>query len=370
MMWRFPRFARQVPQQFARRVMRRVAPGHPRAADPQLGTAAGPESVSMAAARTAATAALVLAAAACGPADVAPTAPAATAPSLARGGSDAPATATRFAPDVISDAREQWRITFTPDGRTAYFAASDRFFPFSRQATIYVSYLGRDGWSAPEVASFSGTYSDIDPFLSPDGRRLYFSSIRPVDGVARRDIDLWVVERTPSGWGEPRWLGPEVNSPADELYPSVDARGTLYFASGPQFPQPGAHFDIYRAERRGSGFAPREALPLTVNTVPTAGGGLQDAWEFNPEISVDGRTLVFTSLRPGGYGLGDLYVSHLRGGRDGEWTPARNLGPLVNTRADEYHPTLTRDRRTLYFVRRGPAPGDFYRIGTRALDLR
>lgn len=276
-------------------------------------------------------------------------------------------TAERFAPDVISDAREQWRITFTPDGATAYFASSAAFFPFTRQATIYVSHRMKGAWTTPEVASFSGTYSDIDPFLAPNGQRLYFSSIRPVDGVLRGDIDLWYVERTPDGWGEPVHLGPEVNSPADELYPSADARGTLYFASGPFFPQPGRHFDIYRAERRGDGFAPREALPLTVNTVPVAGGGLQDAWEFNPEISVDGRTLVFTSLRPGGYGLGDLYVSHLQ--PDG-WTPARNLGPLVNTAADEYHPTLTRDRRELYFVRRGPAPGDFYHIDTRALDLR
>ncbi|MDF1502910.1 hypothetical protein [Roseisolibacter sp. H3M3-2] len=279
----------------------------------------------------------------------------------------APAVPAVFAEGTISDAREQWRITFTPDGKTAYFASSAAFFPFTRQATIYVSHLADGAWSAPEVASFSGTYSDIDPFLAPNGQRLYFSSIRPVDGVARGDVDLWMVERAPGGgWGEPVWLGPTVNTPtADELYPSVSADGTLYFASGPFFPQPGRHFDIYRAARDGDGFAPREALGPGVNTTPVAGGGLQDAWEFNPEISVDGRTLVFTSLRPGGYGLGDLYVSHLE---RGAWTAARNLGPVVNTAADEYHPTLSRDRRALFFVRRGPLPGNFYRVSTRVLD--
>jgi Tol biopolymer transport system component len=271
-----------------------------------------------------------------------------------------------FAPGVISDGREQWRITFTPDGKTAYFAASDFFFPFTRQATIYESHLRGGAWSTPVVASFSGRYSDIDPFLSPNGQRLYFSSIRPVDGVTNGDIDLWMVERTADGWGEPIHLGPEVNSPtADELYPSVSANGTLYFASGPFFPQPGRHFDIYSAERSGDGFAPRQALGPGVNTAPVAGGGLQDAWEFNPEISVDGKTLVFTSLRPGGYGLGDLYVSHLH---QGEWSAARNLGPRVNTAADEYHPTLSRDRRTLFFVRRShPNDGDFYRVSAQDL---
>lgn len=277
----------------------------------------------------------------------------------------ASAEAEVFAPGVISDGREQWRITFTPNGKTAYFATSDGFFPFTRQATIYVSHYERGAWTAPEVAPFSGTYSDIDPSLAPNGRRLYFSSIRPVDGVVNGDVDLWVVERTAHGWGEPVHLGPEVNRPdADELYPSVDASGTLYFASGPLFPQPGKHFDVYRAEREGDGFAEREALGAGVNTEPVAGGGLQDAWEFNPEVSVDGKTLVFTSLRPGGYGLGDLYVSHLRGG---EWGPARNLGPSVNTASDEFHPTLSRNRQDLYFVRRIPRRGDFYRIDTRDL---
>ncbi len=279
------------------------------------------------------------------------------------------APAAIFAPGVISDAAEQWRITFSANGKTAYFASSPQFFPFTRRATIYVSHLESGAWSTPQVSSFSGQYSDIDPALSPDGQRLYFSSIRPVNGMPRADIDIWMVERTPTGWGEPIHLGPEVNTPAaDELYPSVAANGTLYFASGPFFPQPGRHFDIYRAVRLGNGFATREALGPAINTVPSAADvSLQDAWDFNPEISVDGKTLIFTSLRPGGYGLGDLYVSNNIGG---EWTPARNLGPAVNTASDEYHPTLSRNQQTLYFVRRIPLRGDFYSIDTRQLDLR
>ena len=305
--------------------------------------------------------ALAVLLAACGnPADIA--GPAA----LDRTASFGTVAAAVFAPGVISDGREQWRITFTPDGKTAYFAASDFFFPFTRRATIYESHLEGGAWSTPVVAPFSGRYSDIDPFLAPNGQRLYFSSIRPVGGVMKGDIDLWMVERTADGWGEPIHLGPEVNSPtADELYPSASAGGTLYFASGPFFPQPGRHYDIYSAERAGDGFAPRQALGTGVNTAPAAGIGLQGAWEFNPEISVDGNTLVFTSLRPGGYGLGDLYVSHLH---QGEWSPARNLGPRVNTAADEFHPTLTRDRRTLFFVRRShPTPGDFFQVAAKDL---
>jgi Tol biopolymer transport system component len=270
-----------------------------------------------------------------------------------------------FAAGVISDTNEQWRITFTPDGRTAYFSESAGFFPFTRQATIYMSRRVSDRWSDPQVASFSGTFSDIDPFISPDGDRLYFSSIRPVAGVTRGDLDIWMVSRTAAGWGDAIRLGAEVNTEADELYPSASADGTLYFASGPRAPAAGRHWDIYRAASSPDGFTMRENLGAAVNTSPSSSdANLQSAWDFNPEISVDGKTLVFTSLRPG-FGFGDLYASHLR---DGAWTPAQNLGPAVNSAADEYHPTLSRDGEELYFVRRGPAPGNFYVISTKRIS--
>ena len=276
-------------------------------------------------------------------------------------GTPAPDIATIFAEGVISDANEQWRITFTPDGGTAYFTESPGFFPITRRATIYLSQVTGGRWSEPTVAPFSGTFSDIDPFVSRDGERLYFSSIRPFAGATRGDLDIWMVQRTGSGWGEPIRLGDEVNTAADELYPSASSDGTLFFASGPRAPAPGQHWDIYGARRAGSGFAQREKLGPGVNTTPSpSDANLQSAWEFNPEISADGRMLVFTSLRPG-FGFGDLYVSHFR---KGAWTPAQNLGPAVNTTADEYHPTLSRDGRALYFVRRGPAPGNFYVIST------
>ena len=283
---------------------------------------------------------------------------------------DAPATAELFAPGVISDANRQWRITFTADGKTAYFSESEGFFPATRQAWIYVTHLVDGAWTTPEPASFSGTYSDIDPFITPDGQRLYFSSIRPVDGVTRGDIDIWYVERTPDGWGEPVRLGDEVNGPLDELYPSASARGDLYFAAGPFGPTPSTDWNIYVAERAGAKgtFAPRQPIAAVNTDLPWNPANPTADWEFNPEISIDGRTLVFTSLRPGGYGYGDLYVSEYR---DGAWTAPRNLGPAVNTAADEYHPTLTRDG-VLYFVRNDFAAhvGDFYRIDARRVGLR
>jgi len=269
-----------------------------------------------------------------------------------------------LAPGSISDNRWQWRITFTPDGDTAYFAVSDDFFPASRRATIVTSHRRQDGtWSTPSVAPFSGTYSDIDPFITPDGSRLYFSSIRPLNGRAKPDLDLFYVERTADGWTDPVRLGPEVNSDLDELYASATSDGTLFFGVGPSAPTPDADWDIYHSRPTGGGFAPREAV-AEINTDlsfdtddPTAD------WEFNPEISPDGRTLIFTSLRPGGFGRGDLYITRYDGTR---WSEPVNLGAPVNTSDDEFHPVISRDGRTLYFGRTifEPVlvPGDLYHV--------
>lgn len=246
----------------------------------------------------------------------------------------------------------EWRFTTTPLGTTAYWAVSDDFFPFTRQATIVTSRWSHGRWSAPEVAPFSGTHSDIDPYVSPDGLTMFFSSIRPVNGVERADIDLWMMRRTWTGWGAPIHLGAQVNSAGDELYPSIDIWGNLYFASDRD-----GQFDIYRSRRKLNGtFGPAEKVAGGVNS--------PDFWEFNPEISWDGSTLLFVGLwHEDGYGAGDLYVSQLR---NGLFTPKRNLGPCINTDQDEFHPTLSRDGRSLVFVRRtGEAPSDFFRVRLR-----
>lgn len=271
-----------------------------------------------------------------------------------------------FAPGVVSTEQEEYRITFTPDGRTAYFARSAVFFPFSRQATIMQTRRTATGWSEPVVATFSGRYPDLDPFVTSDGSQLYFSSIRPVGGEVRADADVWVVDRTPAGWSEPRHAG-AVNEtgtnaggePVDDLYPTVTPDGTLYVGSNRDGGVGG--WDIYSARPApGRTYGPARNLGPRINTA---------AWEFNPALTAHGRVLVFTRLAAFGPPLGELQAS-VRLGR--HWTPPCAL-TAVNTGADEYHPSFSPAGGTLYFVRRGlteDAQGDLYSIPTWAILAR
>ncbi|MCS7169106.1 MAG: hypothetical protein NZ949_00625 [Candidatus Kapabacteria bacterium] len=73
------------------------------------------------------------------------------------------------------------------------------------------------------------------------------------------------------------------------------------------------------------------------------------AWEGHPAVSPDGQWLVFASDRPGGWGGLDLYAS--RRSPDGEWEAPENLGPQLNTAADEAMPWFLPDGRLLFASR-------------------
>jgi hypothetical protein len=220
--------------------------------------------------------------------------------------------------------------TFSPDGKTAVYVKTGSGLVESRRV--------KGGWSEPAPLPFSGAASrDGDPFLSPDGSRLYFWSTRATSdgGSIAGSSDIWVAERRADGWGPPRRLGPPVSDAAGEPFPAVAADGTLYFGSA----RPGGRggVDLYRARPSAGGYAPPENLGIAINT---------SAVELDGYVSPDQDVIVFASDRPGGYGKLDLYVSHRM---VGGWSPARNLGRAVNGPDDEFCPQLTPDGRLLIF---------------------
>ena len=103
----------------------------------------------------------------------------------------------------------------------------------------------------------SPAYSTADPALSPDCRRLYFAAQAP---GGQGGWDIYYCDRTPDHqWSAPQNLGPEVNTPHDERYPSISPDGTLYFASKGYGDT--THFDL-QAYAQGQ----RTLLPYPVNS--------------------------------------------------------------------------------------------------------
>jgi len=238
-----------------------------------------------------------------------------------------------FGEGVISTRDYESSITFTPDGKVAYFVKSTPDLSFR---VILMSRLEKGKWTTPEVASFSGEYSDSDPCFSPDGTKLYFASRRPVEGTApKADNDIWVVEKTSSGWGAPRHLS--MNTASQETSPAVTADGTLYFSSN----RPGGKgaADIYRAKLVNGDYTAAENVGEPINAP-------------GPEVQVfvtpEDDMLILAALgRPDGQGSLDLYLSRRV---DGAWSKVINLGNKINSQGVDSAPRISADRHTFYWT--------------------
>jgi Tol biopolymer transport system component len=238
-----------------------------------------------------------------------------------------------FEPGTISTGDHETHPAFTPDGKTLFFLKNSPTFSFW---TIVVSHFRNGQWSTPEVTPFSGQYRDADPFVTRDGSKLYFISDRPAAGKTTSDLDIYVVERTNSGWGEPRNLGEPVNSVGNEWYPTVAADGTLYFGSD----RPGGKglTDLYRCKLVNGKYQSAENLGEAINT---------EVNEFEPFIALDQSYLIFMSGgRKDGLGGFDLYLSF---NQEGTWTKPMNLGDKINSPANEYSPGISPDGKYFFW---------------------
>ena len=120
--------------------------------------------------------------------------------------------------------------TFTPDGNTMYFSRARRDAVSPTSVEIYASSRAGGKWGAAQkVEIIKDTISVFaHPAVSPDGKYLYFVSDMP-GGIGGKDI--WRAPLSNSGLGPVENLGEQINTPADEMFPTFRDNGILYFSS-------------------------------------------------------------------------------------------------------------------------------------------
>jgi dipeptidyl aminopeptidase/acylaminoacyl peptidase len=243
-----------------------------------------------------------------------------------------------FAEGVVSTGDNEFSTAFSPNGRRVYWTVSAPnvfVIPF----VILMANRTPQGWSTPRVARFSGSgFSDADPAVSPDGRKIFFMSRRPVTGTTQRaDFDIWVFDVATS---TTRRVD-EVSTDRQDLFPSVTSNGTLYFTSDRDGGFGG--LDIYRSRLVDGRYAAPENLGPVVNS---AHG------ESNVFVAPDESYVIFSSSgRTDSRGAVDLYIAERS--PDGAWSTPRAL-KYVNSEWDDYAPTVSHDGRLLYFTSRRP----------------
>lgn len=228
-----------------------------------------------------------------------------------------------------------------PDGRI-WFNRADASF-----TTSTVLSCKPQGDTCVDVRPAFAHASDYDAgaTFAAGERTLIFTSKRKGLGD---EWNLWRSHFDGTAWAAPSPLASPVNSSAADCCAVIAPDRTLLFAS-----ERDGSWDIYAAPAAGDAYAAPVKLPASVNS---------DGMEWPAWISADGSTLLFSSIRKGGLGGDDIYVSCRVGG---VWAEARNLGPAVNSPAFEDTPRV--DAGYLYFASTraradGDASANVYRI--------
>jgi hypothetical protein len=231
------------------------------------------------------------------------------------------------------------------DGLSLYFQ-SDRPGGFGAN-DIYVSQRDSvdDDWGAPVNlgATINTAAPETVPAFSRDGHWMFFTSDR-AGGFGGED--LWVSWRPHThddfGWEAPVNLGPNINTASIDAGPSYfenDDAGALQLFWVSQRPGGLGSGDLYMSELQPDGtWGPATAI----SELNSSGN------DFAPDIRHDGLEIFFSSNRAGGVGVGDIWAA-TRDAVDAPWSTPVNLGPTVNTSAQDGQPSLSADRKTLIF---------------------
>lgn len=238
--------------------------------------------------------------------------------------------------------------------------------------------------------SVNSKYNDYGPTLSKNDITLVFTSQRKQirDGMkykANEDLfystraDSMYISQTDEGskidtipWLESRpFVG--LNTPFNEGSPCISKDGNTIFFSRCESPDGYGNCDLYIAKKLSDGtWGLVHNLGINVNSL---------AWDSHPSLSHSEDTLFFASDRIGGFGMSDIYYTYRLKDKKGSyiwhrvdkdkeyidkngerqfindtiwaWAPARNIGPIINTRYSEVSPFYHPKFEVLYFSSNG-----------------
>lgn len=246
---------------------------------------------------------------------------------------------------ISSDNLRETSICFSQDGKEIFFTrAKDTT---AQHYEIFLMRRQNGKWSLPARAPFSGKDSDYDPFLSPDGDRIWFISERRKPDILSYIGEIWYSERKGGKWEKPvypqtilneSWIACPVEVPG----------GRLFFSSFRN-----RKIGIYYADNEDKSFTDPVFLPEEVNGIPGASQAFADPAQ---------NYILFTA-HPLGHGKTFLYIS-LKD-EAGNWTDSVPLNEKINLTGTECYPRVSPDGKYLFFSREG----DIYWVELNAAIL-
>ena len=157
------------------------------------------------------------------------------------------------------------------------------------------------------------------------------------------DEDFYESNKVNGIWQPAKPVAGKLNTNFNEGAQNISQDGEWLIFTGCNYPEGLGSCDLYISYKNKNGEW-SEAQNLG-RTLNT------EAWESAPSLSPDKKDLYFSGTRPGGYGGSDIWVSHRSA--TGQWQKPENLGPEINTAGDDGCPFIHADNQTLYFNSNG-----------------
>ena len=183
---------------------------------------------------------------------------------------------------------------------------------------------------------------------SINSKQLEYFPTATIDGntlVFTRRIgqeDFFISEKRNGVWSKAEPLPGNLNTEENEGAQTISQDGRMLIFTGCNMEDGEGSCDLYVSYLTKNGWGERVNIGRIINT---------EYWESQPSLSPDKRALYFAARDPSGFGGSDLFVSYLQ--PNGQWGTPRNMGPEVNTSADESCPFIHPDNQTFYFTSNG-----------------
>ncbi len=181
-------------------------------------------------------------------------------------------------------------------------------------------------------AQINTSENEYFPGITADDNTLIFT--RLTDG---NNEDFFISKKHNSNWLPAQNIGEPINTDRNEGTVSLSSDGQYIFYTACNKQGGFGSCDIYLSRLDGDSWTNPTNLGYPVNS---------SSWESQPSVSFDGKTVYFSSSRPGGFGKSDIWSTTYK---NGKWSVPVNLGPEINTPGDEQSPFIAKDDETLYF---------------------
>jgi len=258
-----------------------------------------------------------------------------------------------FAPGIISTENREFYISFSRDNKLCIFCRD------MGGTNLLYSIQTSDGWSEAKPVPFYKKGFDGYFIMSPEKKRVYFSSKRSLDNkiIKLKNHKLWYMDFTEGKWEKPK--------PVDflrekEIYighSTFTNNGSIYFYDAGVVNNDD-QADIYTAEMQDGKLGTVKRLSSLINTKYN---------ECDPLIDPQERFIIYAvKNNPECYGDFDLFISFKK--EDGSWTKGINMGEKINTKEREIHPRITPDGKCIFFSSNRSGNWDIYWFDSKLVE--